>query len=270
MRGMCFAINGRSRPLPSRFLVMSLIGWWCLGVGCVPPKVQIQAAPQFDPSRISSLAILPFQTIKTPQLASSSTRGGIRDPEEIRTQFRLPGTDQADGTEFRKVRYVVPETAAHRITTQVASVLAGRPSLRVIGPEESSAVIGKESPEGESSLPVMAQEVGTRLKVDGVVAGLVRTYREREGSKLGAKPAAVGFEVYLLRPSDGMVLWTGEFFEEQKPLNQDVVGFFEKGGGFVTADTLAELGVNKVMKAFPVGLGEQGPPLPAPSLKENP
>ncbi|WNM61746.1 hypothetical protein [Candidatus Nitrospira neomarina] len=266
---MCLAINGRSKPLPVRFLVMGLIGWWCLGVGCVPPKVQIQAAPQFDPSRISSLAILPFQTIKTPQLAGNS-RGGIRDPEEIRTQFRLPGTDQADGTEFRQVRYVVPETAAHRITLQVASVLAGRPSLRVIGPEESSAVIGKERPEAESSFSVMAQEVGTRLKVDGVVTGLVRTYREREGSKLGAKPAAVGFEVYLLRPSDGMVVWTGEFFEEQKPLNQDVVGFFEKGGGFVTADTLAELGVNKVMKAFPVGLGEQGPPLSAPSLKENP
>lgn len=269
MRRMCLAIDGRSRPLPVRFLVMSLIGWWCLGVGCVPPKVQTQAAPQFDPSRISSLAILPFQTIKTPQLESNS-RGGIRDPEEIRTQFRLPGTDQADGTEFKKVRYVVPETAAHRISMQVASVLALRPSLRVIGPEESSAVIGKEGLKGESSFPVMGQEVGTRLKVDGVVAGLVRTYREREGSKLGAKPAAVGFEVYLLRPSDGMVLWTGEFFEEQKPLNQDVVGFFEKGGGFVTADTLAELGVNKVMKAFPVGLNEQGSSFPASSLKENP
>lgn len=270
MRGICLAINGRSNPLPGRFLVMSLIGWWCLGVGCVPPKVQIQAAPQFDPSRISSLAILPFQTIKTPQLANSSTRGGVRDPEEIRTQFRLPGTDQADGPESRTVRYVVPVTAAHRITLQVASVLAGRPSLRVIGPEASSAVLGKEHSEGESSWPVIAQEVGTRLKVDGVLTGLVRTYREREGSKLGAKPAAVGFEVYLLSPSDGMVLWTGEFFEEQKPLNQDVVGFFEKGGGFVTANELAELGVQKVMKVFPVGLGEQGPRPSASSLKEYP
>ena len=131
-------------------------------------------------------------------------------------------------------------------------------------------MLGKGGQEAQSSLTVMAQEVGTRLKVDGVLAGLVRTYREREGSKLGAKPAVVGFEVYLLRPSDGMVLWTGEFFEEQKPLTQDIVGFFEKGGGFVTADELAELGVQKVMKAFPVGLGDHGPRLPAPSLKESP
>ncbi len=266
MRGMSLAINGGSIPLPAGFFVISLIGWWCLGVGCVPSKVQIQAAPEFDPSRITSLAILPFQTIKTPQWGNSSTRGGVRDPEEIRTQFRLPGTDQVNGTDSRKVRYVVPATAAHRITTQVVSALVNRPSLRVIGPEESFAVLGKGSQKGEPSLSVMAQEVGTQLKVDGILTGLVSTYREREGSRLGANPAAVGFEVYLVRPSDGTILWTGEFFEEQKPLNQDVVGFFEKGGGFVTADKLAELGVEKVMKAFPVGLADTGS---AQSLREG-
>ncbi len=265
MRGMCLAINGRSIPLPARLLVISLIGWLSLGSGCVPSKVQVQASPQFDPSRISSLAILPFQTIKTPQWGSGSTRGGVRDPEEIRTQFRLPGTDQVDGTDSRKVRYVVPATAAHRITIQVSSALANRPSLRVIGPEESSAMLGRETQGAQPSLKVMAQELGMRLKVDGVLAGLVRTYRERDGSKLGAKPAAVGFEVYLLRPSDGMVLWTGEFFEQQKPLTEDLVGFFE-AGGFVTVDELAELGVQKVMKAFPVGLADPGP---AQSLREG-
>ncbi|MEO8324470.1 MAG: hypothetical protein ABI618_01380 [Nitrospirota bacterium] len=262
---MCLAINGRSIPLPARFFVISLIGWWCLGGGCVPSKVQVQAAPEFDPSRITSLAVLPFQTIKTPQWGSSSARGGVRDPEEIRTQFRLPGTDQVNGTDS-KVRYVVPATAAHRITTQVVSALASRPSLRVIGPEESSAVLDKGSLEGQPSLPVMAQKVGRELKVDGVLTGLVSTYREREGSSLGANPASVGFEVYLVRPSDGTILWTGEYFEEQKPLNQDVVGFFEKGGGFVTADKLAELGVQKVMKAFPVGLADPGS---AQSLREG-
>ncbi|PJA78356.1 MAG: hypothetical protein CO149_04485 [Nitrospirae bacterium CG_4_9_14_3_um_filter_51_5] len=269
MRGICIAINGWSIQWDVRFIVIGLIGW-CLGVGCVPSKVQVQASPQFDPSRLSSLAILPFQAIQTPQWGSSSTRGGVRDPEEIRTQFRLPGTDQENGTESRKDRYLVPETAAQRITTKVVSALGNRSSLRVIGPAESSAMLGQGSQEAQSSLTVMAQEVGTRLKVDGVLAGLVRTYREREGSKLGAKPAAVGFEVYLIRPSDGMVLWTGEFFEEQKPLTQDIVGFFEKGGGFVTADELAELGVQKVMKAFPVGLGDHVPRLPPTSLSGNP
>jgi len=59
--------------------------------------------------------------------------------------------------------------------------------------------------------------------------------------------------MFLVRPSEGTVLWKGEFFEEQKPLNEDIVGFFEKSGGFVTAQELSELGVKKVMETFPVG-----------------
>ena len=271
MSGEPVAVHGWFVKPHARFFVKWLIGWCCLGVlGCVPSKVQFQSAPQFDPSRISSIAVLPFQTIQTPQWGSRPARGGVRDPEEIRTQFRLPGTDQVDGTESRKNLYVVPEIAAQRIMTKVVSALASRPSLRVIGPPESLPMVEKGTQEAPPPLQAMAQEVGARLKVDGVLTGIVRTYREREGSKLGAKPAAVGFEVYLVKPSDGTILWRGEFFEEQKPLNQDVVGFFEKGGGFVTADELAELGVQKVMKAFPVGRGDQEPRLPATSLSESP
>ena len=253
----------------ARFFLKWLIGWCCLGFGCVPSKVQFQSASQFDPSRISSIAVLPFQAIRTPQWGSGPAGGGVRDPEEIRTQFRLPGTDQGDGPEIRKELYVVPEIAAHRITAMVVSALAGRSSLRVIGPAESSSPsVEKETQEAPPSLQAMAQEAGARLKVDGVLTGIVRTYRERDGSKLGAKPAAVGFEVYLVRPSDGTILWRGEFFEEQKPLTQDVVGFFE-AGGFVTADELAELGVQKVMKAFPVGRGDHEASLPATSVSES-
>jgi len=254
----------------ARCLVKWVIGWCCLSFGCVPPKVQIQSAPQFDPVRISSIAVLPFQVVQTPQWANSEVRERIRDPEEIRTQFRLPGTDQVNGIEARKELYVVPKTAAQRITAKVIAALVSRPSLRVIVPPESSTMVDMVDKETQPSIKEMAQEVGTRLQVDGVLTGLIRTYREREGSKLGAKPAAVGFEVYLVRPSDGAVLWRGEFFEEQKPLTQDVVGFFEKGGGFVTADELAELGVQKVMNAFPVGLVDREPGFPATSSRENP
>jgi len=66
-------------------------------------------------------------------------------------------------------------------------------------------------------------------------------------------PQRLALRFFLVQPADGGVLWKGEFFEEQKPLTQDVVGFFEKSGGFVRAKELSELGVQKVMKAFPVG-----------------
>jgi len=235
------------------YLVVCCIGWCLFTLGCVPSKVQVQSAPQFDPSAISSIAILPFQALQSPQWGYGQTRGNVRDSEEIRTQFRLPGTDQVQRSDSQRDLYSVSETAVKFIATRVESVLRARPTLRVIGPDDSDFSAGLGDEPSSTSLKVLAKEVGDRLKVDGVLMGLVRTYREREGSRIGAKPAAVGFEIFLVRPSDGTVLWKGEFFEEQKPLNEDIMGFFEKSGGFVTAQELSELGVQKVMEAFPVG-----------------
>ncbi len=232
-------------------LVIAL--WMGFLAACVPPKVQTQQAPQFDPSAITSLALVPFRILETPQWGSSPSRGSIRDPEEIRTQFRLPGADQVDSSEGRKNLYVVPEIGAQRLTNLVMSALAGRPSLRVVGPPETASTIYPEVSQVSQSFSSIAKDVGARFSVDGVLLGLVRTYRERDGSKLGARPAAVGFELYLVRPADGVVLWKGEYYEEQKPMTEDFVGFWEKGGGFVRVDELASFGVTKVMNAFPVG-----------------
>jgi hypothetical protein len=238
----------------------------------------VQAAPQFDPSAISRIAVVPFQAVQTPQWGRPTRPGILVEPQGLRPQFQMPGAeqfqlldeDQIDVDGSGRGLYTVSDRAANRITAKVVSALARRPSLEVVGPLEPSALWDQETRNSSRSFAELAKEVGTRLKVDGVLTGLVRTYREREGSSFGAKPAAVGFEVYLLRPRDGAVLWTGKFFEEQKPFIQDVPGFFEKGGGFVTADTLANLGVKKMMKAFPVGQGDHGPRLPAASLLETP
>jgi len=240
------------------YFVLVLIGWLSLTLGCVPSKVQVQSAPQFNPSAISSIAILPFQTLQVPQWGYGQSRENVRDPEEIRMQFRLPGADQAQRPALQQDSYSVSEVAAKFITARVESILSARAALRVLGPDQVAASLPLDEPRSPTSLTSMAQEVGARLQVDGVLTGLVRTYREREGTRLGAQPAAVGFEISLLRPTDGAVLWKGEFFEEQKPLNQDIVGFFEKGGGFVTAKELSELGVEKVMKTFPVGQVAEG------------
>ena len=231
-------------------VLLGILGWSLVVVGCVPSKVQVKSAPEFNPFHISSIAILPFQALQSSQWGYGQTHEDVRDPEEIRTQFRLPGTDHARPSDFPQDRYSVSDTAAKFITSQVESVLRARQALKVIGSDEFSSSILK----GENvSLRAVANDIGDRLKVDGVLMGKVRTYREREGSRIGAKPAAVGFEILLVRPSDGVVLWKGEFFEEQKPLTQDVVGFLEKSGGFVTARELSELGVRKVLETFPVG-----------------
>ena len=246
-----------SQKCLTRIVLIGMIGWSSFVLGCVPSKVQVQSAPQFDPSTLSSLAILPFQALQAPQRGYGHMREGLRDPEEIRTQFRLPGADQVGPSDSSQDLYSVSDAAAKFITARVESMLRARSALRVIGASEASLSARTDDEGSNASMRALAKEVGNRLNVDGVIMGMVRTYREREGSRIGAKPAAVGFEMFLVQPSNGTVLWKGEFFEEQKPLTQDVVGFFEKSGGFVTARELSEIGVRKVLETFPVGKPSQ-------------
>jgi hypothetical protein len=81
-------------------------------------------------------------------------------------------------------------------------------------------------------------------------------YQERSGSRLGANPpATVGFEVKAVAP-DGQVLWVGNYYERQKPMTQDFLGFIHHGGVFVTAEELAQYGADEVLKTFPFGTAE--------------
>jgi hypothetical protein len=103
----------------------------------------------------------------------------------------------------------------------------------------------------------VAAAAARTLKADAAMMGTVSMYQERVGSRLGANPAAsVGFEVRVVA-ADGEVLWVGNYYERQRPLTEDVVGFIQHGGGFVTAEELAEYGVDEIMKVFPFG-GEKG------------
>ena len=96
--------------------------------------------------------------------------------------------------------------------------------------------------------------IGKRLSADAVIQGLVRIYRERDGSRIAANPAAVGFDLQLIDTNTGDTLWVGEYYEEQKPFTEVVQGFFERGGTFVTAEELAQSGVARLMKQFPIGV----------------
>jgi hypothetical protein len=95
--------------------------------------------------------------------------------------------------------------------------------------------------------------IATRLKADAALVGQVLVFQERVGSRLGANPpASVGFEVKVVA-SDGIVLWIGNYYERQKPMTEDMLGFLQRWGAFVTADELAQYGVDEMLKTFPFG-----------------
>ena len=82
------------------------------------------------------------------------------------------------------------------------------------------------------------------LGADAVLVGTVEVYKERSGSAIGLErpqdAAEVGFAVQLISVKDGVPLWTGQYHEQQRPANQDLTGFLERGPRYLTVDELAD------------------------------
>jgi hypothetical protein len=110
-----------------------------------------------------------------------------------------------------------------------------------------------QSSVGQSPAVTVAQQ----LKADASLIGQVLVYQERVGGRFGANPpATVGFEVKVVA-ADGQVLWVGNYYERQRPMIEDMMGFVQRWGMFVTAEELATYGVDHLLLEFPFGMAEE-------------
>ena len=140
-----------------------------------------------------------------------------------------------------------------KVARIVTRKLLMREGLAIVPPQEAEAAVAALYAR-EPDLPVreVARRMALAFKADAALTGLVRVYKEREGSKAGAVPAVVGFDVTLV-VAEGEVVWSGAYYEEQRPLNEDISGLFAHGLGFVTAEELASYGAEELVKEFPFG-----------------
>jgi hypothetical protein len=124
--------------------------------------------------------------------------------------------------------------------------------------------IGRIWPAGsEEPTPGVAQttasEAGMRNPaqgpLDAIITGVITRYDDRQGTALAVDhPASVAYEAFLISARDGEILWRARFNETQRPLfdNLLLTGRFVKGGGvWQTNDTLARIGLERVVKTFP-------------------
>jgi len=221
-------------------------------VGCAPETVTVRSAPQFDPQTIHVIAILPLQSLATPQRVyqsgqESSFQGG--GMFEFSRSIEVNSPSASDRLPLKTM--TVPKHVPNKISHMIYTKLKQRVGVQWISPEKVLELkdVNGEGREVENDF----KRIGSRLSADAVIQGLVRIYRERE-SKYGGNPAAVGFDLQLIDTNTGATLWVGSYYEEQKPLTEDFQGFFERGGIFVTAEELAQSGVTRLMKQFPVGV----------------
>ena len=225
-----------------------------LATGCSGAKVVTKSAPELPRYQIRSIALLPFTSIATPQ-ARDQEDFFLPVPDSVRRSAISMGVPpEADS--LPKKTLAVPGYAAEKVTELFWGRLQDWKGVRVLAPGESARVtLGND--EGLEKTPEQAAaQAAKRLNVDAALLGLVSAYRERVGSRLGADPtASVGFQVTVVA-ADGQVLWVGRYYERQRPMTEDLIGFLQRWA-FVTAGELAEYGVDEVLKEFPFGRGEQ-------------
>lgn len=245
--------DGTIIPRAFRFaLYAGVAGLVAVGGGCGPTKVKTETSPFAERYHIKSVAVLPFEFLETPQVVDD-----VGKQLSVPTSARRSNITVAmpmDTRPTEQATAVVPAAAAEIVTRLVWNRLSDRPGL-TLRPLQEGERAWKESaaePKRSDEPQHLAPKIAKQLDVDAVVLGKVLVYRERVGSKLGADPAVVGFELRLVG-SDGVTLWVGNYYEKQRPMNEDLWGFIERKGAFVTAQELAAYGVEKVLKEFPYG-----------------
>jgi hypothetical protein len=117
-----------------------------------------------------------------------------------------------------------------------------------------SNIVASDKNVGMTAIKVI-QEVGTTFNADAVLVGYMYRWRERVGGDYAAQsPASVSFDLHLIRPVDGAILWKSKFDKTQQSLSENILDMntFLKGGGkWMSVDDLAMIGLRKMFEEMP-------------------
>jgi len=246
-------ITNRNRPVEMgralcAFMLVVLV---YAAAGCSGWKVTTESSDLLPRYTVRSMVLVPFSSIATPQVRDQGSPV-VSTPQSI-SQHDMFSTILSDAEPPPKQVAAVSASAAERVTQLFWKHLQSRKGLHMVPLGDSAKVAAADGVLAKAKPEAVAAAVARSFKADAALVGYVSMYQERVGSRLGANPtAAVGFEVKVVS-TDGQVLWVGNYYERQRPLIEDVIGFIQRSGMFVTAEELAEYGVDELMKEFPFG-----------------
>jgi hypothetical protein len=231
---------------------MALVGIALLMVaGCSGSKVTTKASAELSRYQIRTIALVPFTTLVTPQVRDVVDRTFSVPPEVRRSDISIGMTPHAEQPLRQTV--TVPPGAGDIVTQLLWNRLKTRQGMTVLSPGEVTRALTSQAVSQLSASQSPAVAVAKQLKADASLIGQVLVYRERVGGRFGASPpATVGFEAKVVA-ADGQVLWEGNYYEKQRPMTEDLMGFIQRHGVFVTAEELAAYGVEHMLNEFPFG-----------------
>jgi hypothetical protein len=231
---------------------MALVGIALLMVaGCSGSKVTTKTSAELSRYQIRTIALVPFTTLVTPQVRDVVDRTFSVPPEVRRSDISMAVSPNMEQSLRQTV--TVPAGAGDIVTQLLWSRLKTRQGMTVLSPAEATRALTSQAASHPSGSQSPAVTVAKQLKADASLIGQVLVYQERVGGRFGASPpATVGFEAKVVA-ADGQVLWEGNYYEKQRPMTEDLMGFIQRRGVFVTAEELAAYGVEHMLNEFPFG-----------------
>lgn len=141
---------------------------------------------------------------------------------------------------------------AYYMTSSLLEAMNGYEGYELISPdmarEARSRIAASEPGMGDAEI---AGRVARELNADAALTGNLYRWRDREGSDYAIKsPSSVFFDLCLISPDDGSVLWKERFNKTQRSLNEnllDIRTFIKGKGKWMTAEGLAELGLKDLV-----------------------
>ena len=165
----------------------------------------------------------------------------------------------------------VSEAIARDMTQSLLDLLASKRDYQVIPPGQARGVYATlidSDAEADVGAIEVFRSVGKAFQADGVMAGYIYRWEEREGGDYAVnRPASVAFDLYIIRPSDGAALWKAKFDKTQRSLSEDALDFSTFMGGqgrWMRAAKLAMIGLEAMVAGMPKS-GSQ----PEPSSTEK-
>lgn len=166
--------------------------------------------------------------------------------------------DPLSGTAF--MAEPVPQNVANRMTDILYNRVAAEKGYGLVSPDQAKLVFSSIIRSGKnvaiSPIEVL-QEVGNTFKADAVLTGYIYRWREREGTDYAVnRPASVAFDLHLISPAEGTILWKAKFDKTQRSLSENVFDlstFIESKGKWLTVEKLAMLGLQKMLAEMPAG-----------------
>jgi hypothetical protein len=146
----------------------------------------------------------------------------------------------------------VPRSGVVHMTDRLVERVSESGRYDIVSPSQAEGVMaGLMSARPAMSEIEIFNMTGRAFSADAVLVGYLYRWEEREGRDYAVKrPASVAFELYLIRPADGAVLWKDRFDMKQKSLSENLLEMetFLKGRGkWMTAEQLADLGLDRVL-----------------------